>query len=192
MHGLIPILTGAVENNSCGFQWFKDAEDGVKVKINTSLLQPVELHLNSVLSNQKKLLHYLYSAGISAFWKKSTKLCVCVVIHVFFWSYILALPSLFFLINVNVGDTGSQSDSFSNAQRTNSNFMYFCSVLTGANGDAWGLQNWASFVWHNSRLVSQFHDTLNIGVVHFRHHLTYRIMLLCYGLKAIKAAELEV
>lgn len=67
MHGLIPILTVAVENNSRGFQWFKDAEDGVKVKINTSLLQPMELHLNSVLSNQNKLLHYLYSADISAF-----------------------------------------------------------------------------------------------------------------------------
>lgn len=95
MHGLIPILTVAVENNSRGFQWFKDAEDGVKVKINTSLLQPMELHLNSVLSNQNKLLHYLYSADISAFWKKSTKLCVCIVIHFFFWSYILALPSFF-------------------------------------------------------------------------------------------------
>lgn len=38
IHGLIPILTVTVENNSCGFQWFKDAEDAVKLKIKYKLV----------------------------------------------------------------------------------------------------------------------------------------------------------
>lgn len=38
MHGLIPILTVTAENNSCGFQWFKDLDDALKLKIKYTLV----------------------------------------------------------------------------------------------------------------------------------------------------------
>lgn len=38
IHGLILILTVTVGSNSCGFQWFKDAEDAVKLKIKYKLV----------------------------------------------------------------------------------------------------------------------------------------------------------
>lgn len=38
IRGLILILTVTVGSNSCGFQWFKDAEDAVKLKIKYKLV----------------------------------------------------------------------------------------------------------------------------------------------------------
>lgn len=70
--------------------------------------------------------------------------------------------------------------------------MCIPAVLCIVHSHSLSFQNQASLVWHNFHLLGQFRGSLNIGVVHFMHHLTYRIMLLCYGLKAIKAAELEV
>lgn len=66
IYGLIPIFNVTVENNSCGFQWFKDAEDAVKLKIKYKLVAhfgraPSELSS----ANQNKLLNDIYSDDIS-------------------------------------------------------------------------------------------------------------------------------
>lgn len=57
-------------------------------------------------------------------------------------------------------------------------FIYFSCALTGAEPSL-GISklNFLLF-WHNSWWISQAHDSLNIGVMHFIHHPTYRIMLL--------------
>lgn len=66
IYSLIPIFNVTVENNSCGFQWFKDAEDAVKLKIKYKLVAhfgraPSELSS----ANQNKLLNDIYSDDIS-------------------------------------------------------------------------------------------------------------------------------